>query len=634
MDDTTTATTNNTSSNVLEPAEYVGMALGITSQPWNDLGLDTGVAESDGAVVASDDRNVTSQRITALLLVRVVAWIQPRGTFTDLGTTTICRHLLVNPDAFPSDTVNDNVIRQLQSYVDSVLSGYQDVPYHSFKHCYHVTISTNKLIDLMLQDSTPDDMTTRRPNTFGFRDDPLMQFCLLFSALIHDVDHRGIPNRQIANEDDELAIKYNDQSIAENHSLHLAFSELLRSPTYDELRSTIFPQKEDYRRFRKEAINLVLATDIASPERSQIGKSKWKEAFGDPYETVERKVLKQLKRRASGDPNASAAGAAGAAAAAPPAPAGALAGTTPKATRRMSTQSIMSDLSYDNDRLTTSIREHPGREDDLDDDSSVSLSETDDDDLNANVKMGTESDVDLPLKDAHLSGGSVPKMRKVKEGVSVGGRETEAGAGASNMSGMALKFHRRLSSAACGAGAMTSTQSRNARLGLLRTVDLSGESIEAFGKMASRTSATGGDTVTPQEIKLGPPEPVDELREAVVMETILTAADVAHNLQGFDQMVKWSNRLYLELRRAYIDGRGDCPQNGWFNNQIGFLDFYLLPVARKLDDMGVFDDRIGAQFAENVQNNRERWTKEGMNVTAKIVVEGEKTYPHDDDSAA
>mmetsp|Transcript_24587 Transcript_24587/g.58328 ORF Transcript_24587/g.58328 Transcript_24587/m.58328 type:complete len:599 (+) Transcript_24587:419-2215(+) len=585
---------------------YVGIALGITSQSWEDLGLDT---SSDAAVAASEDIKVTAERITALLLIRVVAWIQPRGTFTDLSTTTICRHLLVNPDAFPTDSVNETVIRQLHSYVDAVLSGYQDVPYHSFKHCYHVTISTNKLIDLILQDSTPE--TARPPTTYGFRDDPLMQFCLLFSALVHDVDHRGIPNRQFANEDDELAIKYNDQSIAENHSLYLAFSELLKSPNYDELRQTIFPQKEDYRRFRKEAINLVLATDIASPERSQIGKSKWKEAFGDPYETVERKVLKQLKRRASGDHNP------------PPAPSSG-AGTPGgnKATRRLSTQSIMSDLSFDDNR-TKSIRERPGREDELDDDSSVSLSETDDDD-NAN-KMNTESDVDLPLKDAHVSNGG-PKMRKVKESGSVGGD--------SEMSGMALKFHRRLSSAASGAGGTKSAQTRNARLGLLRTVDLSGESIEAFGKMASRTSATGGDTVTPQEIKLGPPEPVDELREAVMMETILTAADVAHNLQGFDQMVKWSNKLYMELRRAYVDGRGDCPQNGWFNNQIGFLDFYLLPVARKLDDMGVFDDQIGAKFAENVQSNRERWTKEGMNVTAQIIMEGEKAYPYDDDSAA
>lgn len=586
--------------------KYVGIALGITSQKWENLGLDTG----DAAVVASDDIDSTAERITSLLLIRVVAWMQPRGTFPDLSTTSICRHLLVNPDAWPNETVNDAVIGQLHKYVHAVLSGYQDVPYHSFKHCYHVTISTNKLIDLILQDLTTPQ-TARPPPTYGFRDDPLMQMCLLFSALIHDVNHQGIPNRQLANEDDALAIKYNDQSIAENESLFLAFSELLKSPEYDQLRITIFPQSEDYRRFRQAAINLVLATDIASPERSQLGKSKWKEAFGDPYETVERKVLKQLKRRASA--SSTGGGSVDAPVAAPI--------STPrnKANRRLSTQSIMSELSLD-DRP---IKERPGKEGDLDDDSSVSLSDSDYDEA---AQM--QDSVEMPLKDTATP--TSTKMRKLKVGSVDGGASVSSGPiseAPTNMSGLALKFHRRLSSA----GVNLNTH-RSTRLGLLRTVDLSGESIEAYGKMAGRTSATGADTVSPQEMKLGPPEPIDDLRESVVMETILKAADVAHNLQGFDQMCKWSDKLYLELRRAYIQGRGDCPQNGWFNNQIGFLDFYLLPLARKLDDMGVFRDDIGATFAANVENNRERWTREGMNVTSKIIMEGEKIYPHDDDS--
>jgi hypothetical protein len=116
------------------------------------------------------------------------------------------------------------------------------------------------------------------------------------------------------------------------------------------------------------------------------------------------------------------------------------------------------------------------------------------------------------------------------------------------------------------------------------------------------------------------------------METILKAADVAHNLQGFDQMAKWSNRLFLELRKAYVEGRGECPQNGWFTNQISFIDAYLLPLARKLDDTGVFGDVKGSVFAEKVEESRERWTREGMLLTARIVMEGEKLFPGDDDS--
>jgi hypothetical protein len=160
---------------------------------------------------------------------------------------------------------------------------------------------------------------------------------------------------------------------------------------------------------------------------------------------------------------------------------------------------------------------------------------------------------------------------------------------------------------------------------------LSGQSIEIYQSRGTRTSATGAE-VSISGLKLDPPEKIDQLRESVIMETILKAADVAHNLQGFDQMVKWSNCLFLELRKAYVQGRGDCPQNGWFTNQIGFLDAYLLPLARKLDDTGIFGDTRGAIFAENVEENRERWSREGMPITAKIVMEGDKVYPGDDAS--
>jgi hypothetical protein len=68
----------------------------------------------------------------------------------------------------------------------------------------------------------------------------------------------------------------------------------------------------------------------------------------------------------------------------------------------------------------------------------------------------------------------------------------------------------------------------------------------------------GGGGATVYSIDLDGDMP-DELKATVVMEAIMTASDVAHNLQGFEQMEKWSNRLYLELRKAYVEKRGvDC----------------------------------------------------------------------------
>ena len=444
-----------------------------------------------------------------------------------------------------------------------------------------------------------------------------------------------------------LAIQYNDTSIAEQRSLFLGFSELLK-PEYKELRTVIFPQVEDYRRFRKAVINLVLVTDIASPERTQLAKSKWKEAFGDPYETVERKIIKHMERRAS---VASSRGQG-------PPPT-----TTARASRRMSTQSIMSELTL----------ESPVRSDDVEEDESVTETpETSDDERdrgqasNPSLRSNTSAeggpifrpvtsntgDTSTPLRDNVTRAGppellspfnptptqGMRKMRKLRESpVPIqsnarahsldGSFHSMSNISSGPMSGIALKFHRRLSSIGPGPAAK---RYRNQRLGLLRTVDLSGQEIETYSHaLRVRTSATGASTSMGDVEQLPPPEEVDELCETVILETIMKAADVAHNLQGWDLMAKFSNRLFLELRRAYVQGRGDDPQNGWFGNQIGFLEAYLLPLARKLDDTGVFGDTIGAMFAQQVEDNRDRWSREGMALTASIIQEGDRIFPEE-----
>jgi hypothetical protein len=591
----------------------VGIALGIASQDWSRLGLG-----DDPAVAAPSEIDACVERIAALLVIRCVAWIQPRGTFTDLSSTTICRKVLVKEDAWP-DAITPEVIQQITAYVRSILTQYQNTPYHNFEHCYHVTISTNKMLELLLQ-PIPDES---RPTTFGLRDDPLMQLVLIFSALIHDVDHQGIPNRQLANEDDILALQYNDTSVAEQRSLYVGFSELLK-PDFDLLRKTIFPETSDYRRFRAAVVNLVLTTDIADPERTQIGKSKWKEAFGDPYETIERKVLRKMEKGTVGRNSIG----------------------PPKANRRMSAQSIMSELSLDSPMANPD-------ENFVDDDTSVSLSDGEDDD-----DVDNNKNVQQPVM-LQASDGSGPKFRpptsehhsptpaitslsmiRTKSDKGAGGGVRKQGkkvlmedamstaSASSGVGGMALKFQRRLSS--IGHGTNSSTQRyRSTRLGLLRTVDLTGESIETYSRTAARPSATGATASFggyADEV-MSPAEEVDALREAVVMEVIMKAADVAHNLQGWDLMAKWSNRLFLELRRAHVQSRGENPQNGWFSNQIGFLEAYLLPLARRLDDTGVFGYHSGARFAEIVEENRDRWQREGMALTAKIIAESERIYP-------
>lgn len=91
--------------------------------------------------------------------------------------------------------------------------------------------------------------------------------------------------------------------------------------------------------------------------------------------------------------------------------------------------------------------------------------------------------------------------------------------------------------------------------------------------------------------------------------------------------VKWSGRLYMELRRAHIAKRGFDPQEKWFENQIGFLESYLLPAARRLEDTGVFGEDIGQMFAAIVEANRDKWLVQGYEEARRVIVAGAKKYP-------
>lgn len=160
---------------------FAALALAITSQDWTSLGLG-----DDPNVAATDDLDTNVERLTALMLIRIVAIVSKEAQFKDLSTTSICRASLLKNEPWP-DPINEEVIEQLRRFVRSMLETYNDSPYHCASHAYHVTISINKLLDLILNTELQGK---RLHPTFGLRSDPMMHLVLVFSALIHDAEHR------------------------------------------------------------------------------------------------------------------------------------------------------------------------------------------------------------------------------------------------------------------------------------------------------------------------------------------------------------------------------------------------------------------------------------------------------------
>lgn len=114
--------------------------------------------------------------------------------------------------------------------------------------------------------------------TYGITSDPLTQFAVVFSALLHDVDHPGVPNAQLVKEATETACHYKNKSIAEQNSIDLAWNLLLEDD-YQDLRRTIYTTTQELQRFRQMVVNTVMATDIMDKDLKKLRNDRWERAF-------------------------------------------------------------------------------------------------------------------------------------------------------------------------------------------------------------------------------------------------------------------------------------------------------------------------------------------------------------------
>jgi 3'5'-cyclic nucleotide phosphodiesterase/Adenylate and Guanylate cyclase catalytic domain len=186
------------------------------------------------------------------------------------------------------------VKEELTSYVSIIAHLYRDdVPFHNFEHASHVIMSATKLMKRIMSPEEVDwdlqgisDENERRiaiarqvhEVTYGLSSDPLMQFSVVFSALIHDVDHTGLTNKELIDANDPLAHKYRKKCVAEQNSVDVAWN-LLMEDRYTNLRACIFSSDFERNRFRELVVDAVLATDIADRELGVLRKSRWEQAF-------------------------------------------------------------------------------------------------------------------------------------------------------------------------------------------------------------------------------------------------------------------------------------------------------------------------------------------------------------------
>lgn len=183
--------------------------------------------------------------------------------------------------------LSEAVENQIHSYVDSISHMYKDHPFHNFEHASHVTMSVVKLLSRIVapeldhgEINQEDEHVASKlhDHTYGITSDPLTQFAVVFSALIHDVDHPGVPNMQLVKEGSRMAAAYKGKSVAEQNSVDIAW-DLLMDSSFKDLRRAIYSNEAEFHRFRQLVVNTVMATDIMDKDLNFLRKARWEKAF-------------------------------------------------------------------------------------------------------------------------------------------------------------------------------------------------------------------------------------------------------------------------------------------------------------------------------------------------------------------
>lgn len=124
--------------------------------------------------------------------------------------------------------------------------------------------------------------------------DPLTQFAVAFSALLHDVDHDGVTNATLVEEQVDIAQLYGNKSVAEQNSVDVAWS-LLMEDDFEDLRHTIYATEEEFLHFRQLIVNTILATDIMDKDLKKLREQRWENAFSSEAENTDKEYARDRK---------------------------------------------------------------------------------------------------------------------------------------------------------------------------------------------------------------------------------------------------------------------------------------------------------------------------------------------------
>jgi len=173
-----------------------------------------------------------------------------------------------------STKLNPAVFTQLDEYISLVASRHATHAFHNFQHATHAIMSILKLLS-QFQKQSKGGSKCSTEEVHRILADPFTQFACAFTALIHDINHPGVPNARLIEEDPEVATYYKGRSVAEQRSFDIAWN-LLQEDRFKLLRSAIYSNSVEENKFRQLISKNVMSTDIFDHQQTELRNARWK----------------------------------------------------------------------------------------------------------------------------------------------------------------------------------------------------------------------------------------------------------------------------------------------------------------------------------------------------------------------
>jgi len=101
-----------------------------------------------------------------------------------------------------------------------------------------------------------------------------------------------------------------------------------------------------------------------------------------------------------------------------------------------------------------------------------------------------------------------------------------------------------------------------------------------------------------------------------LLQQLMQVADISHCTQSLELCIRWNYRLYKEVQaRETLEVFQDDQCANWAKDNVGFFDFYIVPLVSRLCQVSGPDSIDTAVLSAFTKDNRNQWETLGKEIT-------------------